>query len=232
LKTYISNIIPKIQRFSKKLDDLTLLKNQNWVLINEKENTKNVFIFRDNNQVLIAKNGKVKKENWEYIGTNNLLIEINNESYLFNHGFLDENIFALKMDSTSEYLFFVNESKYEFELNSIEDINDFLLENYLNKNPKPESNQYIGDFYKAKLIKSRKILLGPKLETYKIKFNEGLKGEIYVLNNGESSYFIDNVNFTSKLKRYYENSESCILALHYFLKTGNIKDENYIKTMA
>tara|TARA_R110002126_G_C10307631_1_gene487714 strand:- start:570 stop:788 length:219 start_codon:yes stop_codon:yes gene_type:complete len=62
LKTYISNIIPKIQGFSKKLDDLTLLKNQNWVLINEKENTKNVFIFRDNNQVLIAKNGKVKKK--------------------------------------------------------------------------------------------------------------------------------------------------------------------------
>tara|TARA_R110002126_G_C10307631_1_gene487713 strand:- start:91 stop:501 length:411 start_codon:yes stop_codon:yes gene_type:complete len=136
------------------------------------------------------------------------------------------------MDSTSEYLFFVNESKYEFELNTIEDINNFLLENYLNKSPKPTSNQYIGDFYKAKLTNSRKIFLGPKLETYKVKFNEGLKGEIYVLNNGESSYFIDNVNFTSKLKRYYENSESCILALHYFLKTGNIKKEDYIKTMA
>ena len=77
MKTYISNIIPRIQRYSKKLDDLTTLKNQNWVLIDESNNVKNVFIFRDNNQILIAKNGKVSKEKWEYLGDNTLLIEFN-----------------------------------------------------------------------------------------------------------------------------------------------------------
>jgi len=232
LKTYISNIIPKIQKYSKKLDDLTNLKNQNWVLIDEQNNVKNVFIFRDNNQVLVSRNGKVSKEKWEYIGENTLLIDFDGQSYLFNHGFLDENIFALKMDSTSKYLFFINESKYLFELNTIEDINDFLTEKYLINNKESGLNQFNNDYYKIKLKESKKILLGPKIETYKVKFKDGLKGEIYIIGDGKDNYFEDYENFTSRLKRYYENPESCILALHFYLKTGGINKSGYIKTMA
>ena len=113
MKTYFSNIIPKIRKYSKKLDDLTLLKNQNWVLIDDSNNIKNVFIFRDNNQIIISKNGIAKKERWEHLGGNNLLIDIDDESYLFKHAFLDENIFALKLDSKTEFVFLINESKYE-----------------------------------------------------------------------------------------------------------------------
>ena len=231
MKTYISNIIPRIQRYSKKLDDLTTLKNQNWVLIDESNNVKNVFIFRDNNQILIAKNGKVSKEKWEYLGDNTLLIEFNGEGYLFKHGFLDENIFALKMDSTSEYLFFINETKYQFELNTIEDINDFLIENYLSKNIKYGLNELNNDYYKIKKIDSKRIILGPKIETFKVRFNDGLKGEIYVIGENKKFYFVDEKNFTSKLKRYYNNSENCVYALHYYLKTGELNENGYIETM-
>jgi len=229
MKTYFSNIIPKIQKYSKKLDDLTLLKNQNWVLIDDSSKIKNVFIFRDNNQVLISKNGKVKKKRWEYIGENNLLIELDGESYLFKHGFLDENIFALKMDSKTEYVFLINESKYEFELNNIQDINDFLIENYINNNSKSIDFNENNNSYEIKKINSKRFFLGSKTETYKVRFKDRLKGNIYVSKN--KAYFKDNKSYSSELKRYYENPESCISALHHFLKTGGISKDGYIESI-
>jgi len=50
MKTFITDIIPKIQRFSQKLDDLAKLTNQNWVSLGDIADEKRVFIFRKNNQ--------------------------------------------------------------------------------------------------------------------------------------------------------------------------------------
>ncbi len=132
MKTYISDLIPKIQRFSKKLDDLTLLTNQHWVVIDDISNTKNVYIFRQNNQLLISCNGEVEKASWEYLGSNSLLIDKGDKSYLFKHGFFDENVLALKIDGKNEYAFLVNETKYGGELNSYQKIIDFLERKYIN----------------------------------------------------------------------------------------------------
>jgi len=134
VRTYISDIIPRIQKFSQKLDNLTLLTNQHWVVIDEIDNNKNVYIFRQNNELLISQNGKVEKAKWEYLGNNSILIDRNSESYLFKHGFFDENILALKIDSKDEYVFLVNETKFEVELNSSYAVFDFLKKKYIDKN--------------------------------------------------------------------------------------------------
>ena len=131
MRTYISDLIPRIQRFSQRLDNLTLLTNQHWVIIDDIEKTKNVYIFRESNDLLISQNGKVEKAKWEYLGQNSLLIDRKNESYLFKHGFFDENILALKIDSKDEYAFFVNETRFHKELNSIENILEFLNQEYI-----------------------------------------------------------------------------------------------------
>jgi hypothetical protein len=131
MKTYFLDLIPKIQRFSQKLDNLTLLINQHWVVIDEIKNSKNTYIFRENNELLISKNGKVEKARWEYLGNNSLLIDRKDESYLFKHGFFDENILALKIDGKNEYAFLVNENKFQKELNSIENIVEFLNREYI-----------------------------------------------------------------------------------------------------
>jgi hypothetical protein len=131
MKTFISDLIPKLQRFSQKLDNLTLLTNQHWVVIDDINNNKNVYIFRANNDLLISQNGKVEKAKWEYLGNNSLLIDKKDDSYLFKHGFFDENILALKVDSKDEYAFLINENKYDGELNSIDRIIDFLTKKYI-----------------------------------------------------------------------------------------------------
>lgn len=132
MKTFFLDIFPKIQRYSEKLDNLTLLTNQHWVSIDEILSNKTVYIFRSNDELLISTNGKVEKAKWEYLGNKTLLIDKKEGSFLFKHGFFDENILALKVDSCEEYAVFVNENKYNGELNSIDKVLDFLRHKYLN----------------------------------------------------------------------------------------------------
>lgn len=137
MKYFILDIIPKIQSFSKKLDDVALLTNQNWVSVNEIKSSKTVYIFRTNKQLLISENGKIEKgATWEYIGNNTLVIDRQNESCLFKHGFLDESILAIKVDGLNEYAVFVNETKYGNEVNNINDLIKFLETKYLFKSQK------------------------------------------------------------------------------------------------
>jgi hypothetical protein len=132
MQTYIADIIPKLQKFSKKLDDLTLLTNQHWVVLDELTKAKNVYIFRSNNELLISSNGKVEKGKWEHLGNNSLLIDKKEESFLFKHGFFDENVMALKIDGKEEYALLVNENRFDGELNSKERVLEFLSNRYLN----------------------------------------------------------------------------------------------------
>jgi hypothetical protein len=132
MQTFIADIIPKLQSFSKKLDDLTLLTNQHWVVLDELAKAKNVYIFRSNNELLISSNGKVEKGKWEYLGNNSLLIDRQDESFLFKHGFFDENVMALKIDGKEEYALLVNENRFDGELNSKEKVLEFLSNRYLN----------------------------------------------------------------------------------------------------
>ena len=132
MQTFIADIIPKLQRFSQKLDDLSLLTNQHWVVLDELTKSKNVYIFRSNNELLISSNGEVEKGKWEYLGNNSLLIDQKGKSYLFKHGFFDENVMALKIDGKEEYAILVNENRYDGELNSVEKVTHFLSSTYLN----------------------------------------------------------------------------------------------------
>lgn len=128
---YLLDIIPKIQAYSKKLDDTSILTNQHWVSVNEIENSKTVYIFRQNEQLLISENGKIERGKWEYIGSNSLIIDRQTESFLFKHGFLDDSILALKVDGTDTYALFINETKYGKEINNLKDVVSFLKNRYL-----------------------------------------------------------------------------------------------------
>jgi len=131
MKTFFLDILPKIQKFSQKLDDISLLTNQHWVLMGSIGSDKTIYIFRLNNELLVSTNGKVTKGKWEYLGNNSILVDINDDSYLFKHGFFDSSVLALKADNSEEYTVFVNENKFEGELNSINKLLEFLETKYL-----------------------------------------------------------------------------------------------------
>ena len=132
MKFYFLNAVNKLTQYSKKLDNLSLLQNNHWVLFdNETREKKIVYIFRQQNELLISVNGKLTKEKWEFLGNNSLIISVNDNNYLFKNGFIDEDILALKIDGQENFVVFINETNSKAELNSIEAIEKFLINKYL-----------------------------------------------------------------------------------------------------
>lgn len=144
MKTFIADIIPKLQQFSKKLDNLTLLTNQHWVVVDEIANSKTVYIFRSNKELVISRNGKAERAKWEDLGNNTLLIDLSEGLYLFRQGFFDGNILALKIDGKEEYAFLINESRFDKDINSYERILEFLQRKYLDPQKKGEISSTMG----------------------------------------------------------------------------------------
>jgi hypothetical protein len=204
MKTFIADIIPKIERFSQKLDDLTKLTNQHWVSLGEITEIKRVFIFRPINQLLISSNGIVDKGSWEYLGNQSLLIDTKQESYLLKHGFFDENVIALKLDSTDSYAFFVNETKYDKELNNIGDVLKFLENKYLKNNQAPSvfGSNATGTINEENGIIRYEVIhewddfdiVWGKHKSYKIQFQDGSTGVIYMGKNTGRYFFTTIVN--------------------------------------
>ena len=207
MRTYLADIIPKIQKFTQKLDNLTMLTNQHWVVLDELTQSKTVYIFRTNGELLIAINGKVDKAKWEYLGQHSILIDLKEQSYLFRHGFFDENILALKIDSKEEYAFLINESKYQGELNSIAAVINFLNQNYLinpaitNKklgidSPSAKSISFIRDGYTFKMGSYRE---------FTVRLSNGKVFNIYQ-KQSNGKYFIYDKNEIL----LFPNKETCL----------------------
>ncbi len=182
MKTYVLDIIPQIQNFSKKLNNITLLTNHHWVILSDDLNySKKVFIFRKKGKLLVSTNGKVEKAKWEYLNSNSLLIDIGVETYIFKHGFFDENILALQLDGEKEYAILINESNYHGNLNSLEAIADFLSQKYMfAASPfKIESKKVIKNFYVINGPESGYTFKMGHYWGYVIEFHKKLKYRIY-----------------------------------------------------
>lgn len=187
MRTYFAGIISKIKQHSEKLDNLTLLTDNHWVVLDELTNSKYVYIFRSNNELLVAQNGKVVKGKWEYLGNNSLLIEQDNGSYLFKHGFFDSSILALKVDGKDEFAFLINENQYEGELNSIDKVLSFLDTKYLkmiSTKINTSTTKRVGPVRKTIAVTAETLAI-PNEEDVDLQPIEHKKKNIYGYQNGE-----------------------------------------------
>ena len=207
MKSYILDIIPKIQRFSRKLEDCSNLIGHHWVLFNDSLNeTKTVFIFRPQNELIIAKNGIIEKSKWEYLGNDSIILETKENSLLLKHGFLDEKILALKRDSFNDYSIFINESKANQEFNSIEDIVGFLNRNYLQSKVKKEILQ-----------EGKVFLLSPQLsDVEKVKVEKLIpmleKGQVITKHKVNGRIEINSFKHYREWIQYYGNDMLILIA--------------------
>jgi hypothetical protein len=109
------------------------------------------YIFRSNNELLISKDGSVEKGSWEYLGNNSLLIDQKNNSFLFNNGFLNDKVMALKIDGKNEYAILLNENKIDIKITSFDDITRLLKDDY--------DRKYLSEKGDNKLEKSNEPIL-------------------------------------------------------------------------
>lgn len=161
MKKVIENFLPRIKKFSKRLNDETALKNQQWILIDETGLTTITYIFRDKNQLLISKNGNVVIGAWEYLTSEKILLNFEENTYLYRNEYFDDKLLALKKDGAEIYSLFINEEFLNSFNNDIGKIESFIVERY-NKIDENNHNQEI-----------RKIVAEPE--------------RIYIKNNDKSS---------------------------------------------
>ncbi|MEW5677380.1 hypothetical protein ABGT15_13800 [Flavobacterium enshiense] len=130
MKSYINNIIPRLNKFSKTLEKKELFVDKSWVLIDDKNNLQK-YIFRRNGELIMSLNGSVKIGKWEYIiEANSLLIDRIEDKILLNHSFIDSAVMILKKDGTENNLIVLANDKIIVDL----DVPKYLKELYRSKN--------------------------------------------------------------------------------------------------
>lgn len=120
MKYFINDILNKIQQYSKRLDYKTILENCQWIILSESNDSKIVYIFRPDNQLLISVNGVVSINKWEYLNNNSLLLTISNTPFLYKISFYNENSLILKLDGNEAYIYLINESYFERKILNLE----------------------------------------------------------------------------------------------------------------
>jgi len=149
------DVLPEIKWHGRKLDNLTLLTNKRWVSIENNLKYKTIYIFKKNEDLLISTYGKVEKAKWSYHGNQSILIDKGDDRFLFKCSYYDQNILVLKIESSEEYIVFVNENKFDGQFNSIYKI-QLYLEHKFFENKKNYQYQKIIHDRRRKYFEERK----------------------------------------------------------------------------
>lgn len=114
MKYYLSDIIPRLKKFSATLDQSSFLVDKPWVVSNN-SGSFDKLIFRRDGRVHLSSDGTVKDGTWEYLPeAQSLLIDYGETKKLYRHQYLDQAVLALKQDGSSSedaYFLLANENE-------------------------------------------------------------------------------------------------------------------------
>ncbi len=164
MKEFLKDIFPRIIQYSKSLDDQTVLTNKSWVLISDDSKTREVWIFKRNNELIFSRDGIADKGTWEYLPeSKSLYIEIGEVKRLINKAFVDDVILLLRLDGGKDFIALANENK----------INEtFKIEAHL--------VQYLPESRKKEEIKPRKLTTEERIAIEKGKLENILVGAVVI----------------------------------------------------
>ena len=109
MKTYIINQFRKVSSINKKLDVVSILKNNVWLVFDDNIDKTEKFVFMDKDKLLIAVNGVTSYSTWQYLAvSSSIIIDDKLNNYLLNVVACDENIVVLNLDGTQQYCFLLN----------------------------------------------------------------------------------------------------------------------------
>jgi hypothetical protein len=122
-------------------------------VLDEDENTKSVYIFRKGGNLLISVNGNVTKATWELLDFENILLENDSNSYLYNHGFLDNEVLILKKDNSTDFFTLVSNFLYQNGIVDLIKLKDHLTNKYIKeKTYTVESKEVLERHYESEIL--------------------------------------------------------------------------------
>lgn len=105
MKDYLKNWIPRIKDYGLKLDKLSKLYDQPWVVVTELNDFVKI-IFQEDGKLLVSNNGVVSDGSWELVSNaSSIMLNINGNKRLYNNHFIDQGVMILKLDGYSTDLF-------------------------------------------------------------------------------------------------------------------------------
>ncbi len=111
MKTFIYDAISRFKRWSEELDVQTILCSKAWQVFND-SGEKEVYVFQPDGRLIISLNGRVSNGTWQYLHVNrSLVIDGAGQSYMLRPAFLDDVVFALRVDGTQECAFMIDEER-------------------------------------------------------------------------------------------------------------------------
>lgn len=108
----------------------THILNKSWILVNDENDQKISYRFRETNkELLISVDGNAKKGEWELLEDgNSIYISADEIRRTFKYSFIDDTVLALKLDNNnSEFIIFFNENAQDrFKDNTLNTIKNYL----------------------------------------------------------------------------------------------------------
>jgi len=130
-KTHIVQMISTLLRHAHRLDDISLLIDNHWLLLSDNPTSKVIFIFKNKGRLIISRDGLVEQANWEAIDRDTILIQESNTSRLCSVEFMDDFVMILKLENWfDDYAFFINERTSSGYISSVMHAVDFIKSRY------------------------------------------------------------------------------------------------------
>lgn len=108
MQSYLQSILPRLQQYSKQLNDEANFVEIPWAYMDE-SGVKVTYLFRRNNELLVTRQGEVATGKWEYLpAMQSLLIEYGGKRRMYNQGFLDKAVLLLRKEGTQALLALAN----------------------------------------------------------------------------------------------------------------------------
>ena len=113
--SYFESLFEKISQYGNSIKNKSLFTDQVFHLLTDNKDDKKQIIFKNNKDVLvITNNGITYRGNWEYLPEyKGITIEFNNSITTYEHSFLNEVIFALKLANSNKIDIYINEVRFK-----------------------------------------------------------------------------------------------------------------------
>ncbi|MFK7782119.1 hypothetical protein [Psychroserpens sp.] len=133
MEDYLRNTIPNLKSFDYNRHYESHFINQNWVLVNGISKKKSIYTFKDDYILEIKRKSSSIKTSWTLSINNIFSIETEDGLMVVKAYFKDDDILVLNHQNKKEFALFINTTNYSEDLDSVEDVQQFLKEKYQQK---------------------------------------------------------------------------------------------------
>jgi hypothetical protein len=133
MNNFLYTAIPNLKPFDYSEHYKTHFINQNWVLVNGISEKKSVYTFKSDNILEITRQDDVINTSWEIDMQNVFTVETEDGLIVVKAYFKDNDILVLDYQNKDDFALFINTTDYNEDVNSVDDINNFLKAKYRKK---------------------------------------------------------------------------------------------------